>query len=138
AARSGQQAIAAHLDVMVELLQDYGFENVILETVGAGQGDTAVHELADALVVLLQPETGDALQWEKAGLLEVADVVVVHKADLPGADATRSQVHELLNLPGSRTVPVLKASAATGEGLQELFEMLHRTPRRPRRGEAVD
>ena len=133
AARAGQQALAPHLDVMVELLLAYGFQSVILETVGAGQGDTAIHELADVLVVLVQPETGDELQWEKAGLLEVADVVVVHKADLPGADATHSQVHELLNLLGSRTVPVLKASAVKREGLQELWETLQRAPLRLRR-----
>ncbi len=61
---------------------------ILLETVGAGQGDTAVRDLADVVVLLVQPESGDELQWEKAGLLEVADVVVVHKADLAGADRT--------------------------------------------------
>ncbi len=132
-ARAGQQGIAEHLDVMMELLQLFGFQTVILETVGAGQGDTAVYGLADALVVLLQPETGDELQWEKAGLLEVADVVVVHKADLPGADATFSQVHELLNLPGSRAVPVLKVSAAKRAGLQELWDTLQGVPQRSQR-----
>ncbi len=132
-ARAGRQAIAEHLDVMMELLQLYGFQTVILETVGAGQGDTAVYGLADALVVLLQPETGDELQWEKAGLLEVADVVVVHKADLPSAEATFSQVHELLNLPGSRAVPVLKVSAAKRAGLQELWDTLQDIPPHPPR-----
>jgi LAO/AO transport system ATPase len=131
--RAGQQAIADHLDIMMELLQRFGFDVVILETVGAGQGDTAVHGLADALVVLLQPETGDELQWEKAGLLEVADVVVIHKADLPGADAIYSQVHELLNLPGSRHVPVLRVSAAKRAGLEELWDTLQRGPLRPQR-----
>lgn len=132
-ARAGRQAIAEHLDLMIELLHGYGFDTVILETVGAGQGDTAVHGLAETLVVLVQPETGDELQWEKAGLLEVADVVVVHKADLPGADATYSQVHELLNLPGSRAVPVLKVSSAKRAGLEELWNTLQHVPPRPRR-----
>jgi LAO/AO transport system ATPase len=131
-ARAGRQAIAEHLDLMIEFLHGYGFDTVILETVGAGQGDTAVHGLAETLVVLLQPETGDELQWEKAGLLEVADAVVIHKADLPGADAMYSQVHELLNLPGSRAVPVLKVSAATRAGLEELWNTLQRVPPRPR------
>jgi len=117
----GQQAIAQNLDVMVGLLKNYGFDTVILETVGAGQGDTAVREQADVLVVLLQPESGDELQWEKAGLLEVADLVVIHKADLPGADRVATQVHEHLNLPGTRSIPVLKASAAKGEGLEQLW-----------------
>jgi LAO/AO transport system ATPase len=117
----GQQAIAQNLDVMVALLKNYGFDSVILETVGAGQGDTAVRQQADTLVVLLQPESGDELQWEKAGLLEVADVVVIHKADLPGADRVAAQVNEHLNLPGTRPIPVLKASAAKGEGLDQLW-----------------
>jgi LAO/AO transport system ATPase len=117
----GQQAIAQNLDVMVALLKNYGFDSVILETVGAGQGDTAVREQADVLVVLLQPESGDELQWEKAGLLEVADLVVIHKADLPGADRVAAQVNEHLNLPGTRPIPVLKASAAKGEGLDQLW-----------------
>jgi LAO/AO transport system ATPase len=117
----GQQAIAQNLDVMFDLLKNYGFDTVILETVGAGQGDTAVRQQADRLVVLLQPESGDELQWEKAGLLEVADVVVIHKADLPGADRVAAQVNEHLNLPGTRPIPVLKASAAKGEGLDQLW-----------------
>jgi methylmalonyl-CoA mutase cobalamin-binding domain/chain len=117
----GQQAIAQNLDVMVALLKNYGFDTVILETVGAGQGDTAVRQQADVLVVLLQPESGDELQWEKAGLLEVADLVVIHKADLPGADRVAAQVNEHLNLPGTRPIPVLKASAAKGEGLDQLW-----------------
>ncbi|HEV8068187.1 MAG TPA: cobalamin-dependent protein [Planctomycetaceae bacterium] len=117
----GQQAIAKNLDVMVGLLGAFGFDTVILETVGAGQGDTAVREQSDVLVVLLQPESGDELQWEKAGLLEVADIVVVHKADLPGSDRMAAQVHEHLNLPGARPIPVLKASAAKGQGLEELW-----------------
>ena len=117
----GQQAIAQNLDVMVDLLKSYGFDTVILETVGAGQGDTAIRKEADVLVVLLQPESGDELQWEKAGLLEVADIIVIHKADLPGADRVAAQVDEHLNLPGSRAIPVLKASAAKGQGLDELW-----------------
>jgi LAO/AO transport system ATPase len=122
----GQQAIAKNLDVMVGLLAAFGFDTVILETVGAGQGDTAVREQSDVLVVLVQPEAGDELQWEKAGLLEVADIVVVHKADLPGADRVAAQLHEHLNLPGARPIPVLKASAAKGQGLEELWAMIEK------------
>jgi LAO/AO transport system ATPase len=124
----GQQAIAKNLDVMFGLLGAFGFDTVILETVGAGQGDTAVREQSDVLVVLLQPESGDELQWEKAGLLEVADLVVVHKADLPGSDRMAAQVHEHLNLPGARPIPVLKASAAKGQGLEELWAKIDEHP----------
>jgi LAO/AO transport system ATPase len=125
----GQQAIAPHLDLLARLLGDFGFQAVLIETVGAGQGDTAVREQADVLVVLHQPEAGDELQWEKAGLLEVADIVVVNKADLPGADRTAAQLREHLNLPGSREIPVLTASAAKGEGLEALWNTIEqRTP----------
>jgi putative protein kinase ArgK-like GTPase of G3E family len=124
AVASGQQAIATNLHLMVQLLALFGFDVVLLETVGAGQGDTAVRSVADVVTLLLQPETGDELQWEKAGLLEVADVVVIHKSDLPGAERVESQVRELLNLPGCRQVPVLRASANSRTGLDELWQII--------------
>jgi putative protein kinase ArgK-like GTPase of G3E family len=76
------------------------------------------------LVLLLQPESGDDLQWEKAGLLEVADVVVVNKSDLPGADRVVAQLREQVNPPGGREVPVLKTSPARNEGLDELWSTI--------------
>jgi LAO/AO transport system kinase len=130
AAPSGHEGIAAHLDLMIRLLQAFGFGVVLLETAGAGQGDTAVREVADVVVLLLQPETGDELQWEKAGLLEVADVVVIHKADLPGAERVEAQVRDLLNLPGCRGVPVLRASSSKGRGVEELWRMIEALPAR--------
>src|SRR5439155_613277 len=69
AATSGEGAVARHLPEMTRLLQAFGFDVILIETVGAGQGDTAIGALADVVVLLLQPETGDDLQWEKAGLL---------------------------------------------------------------------
>lgn len=126
----GHEAVAEHLDLMIDLLEAFGFDVILLETVGAGQGDTAVRFLADALVVLVQPEAGDDIQWEKAGLLEVADVVVVHKADLPGADRTEAQVKSLLNLPGCRDVPIHRVSSAKNQGLNELRDRLLTLPRR--------
>lgn len=127
---SDHGAVAEHLDLMVRLLQAFGFEWILLETVGAGQGDTAVREAADLVVLLLQPEAGDDIQWEKAGVLEIADVVVIHKADLPGADRVEAQVRSLLNLPGCREMPVLRVSSNRGEGLTELVELLDQLPRR--------
>ena len=126
AAAGGHQAIAENLELMIRLLMVFGFELVLLETVGAGQGDTAVRSLADVLVLLLQPETGDELQWEKAGLLEVADVVVVHKSDLPGAAKVETQVRSQLNMPGFRKIPVLAATALNGEGLEALWDAVER------------
>jgi LAO/AO transport system ATPase len=135
ATTSGHEAVAEHLEVMLELLKAFGFDLILLETVGAGQGDTAVRQLADVVVLLLQPEAGDDIQWEKAGLLEVADVVVIHKADLPGADRMEAQVRGLLNLPGCREVPVVRVSAGKGQGLDELYQLVSTSPtRRPVHG----
>jgi LAO/AO transport system ATPase len=129
AATAGHGALAEHVGAMVRLLEAFGFDVVLIETVGAGQGDTAVRELADVVVLLLQPETGDDLQWEKAGVLEVADVVVVHKADLPGAEQTAAQVRNSLTLAGGPEIPVMRVSARTGLGIQELWQAVTCAPR---------
>jgi LAO/AO transport system ATPase len=124
AASPGQGAVAEHLVAMIRLLEAFGFDVVLIETVGAGQGDTAVRDLTDAVVLLLQPETGDDLQWEKAGLLEVADVVVIHKADLPGAQSLEAQVRATLGL-SSRPAPlVLRVSSRNGQGVAELWSAI--------------
>jgi LAO/AO transport system ATPase len=114
----GQQAIAAHLDQLLAMMQVFGFDRVFVETVGAGQGDTDVRKLADVVVLVLQPQTGDELQWEKAGVLEAADLVVVHKCDLPGSDRTAADVSHHVK------VPVLKTSVARHEGIDQLLSAI--------------
>jgi LAO/AO transport system ATPase len=133
AALSGSSALAAHLDPMIRLLERFGFDEVLIETVGAGQGDTAVRELADVVVLLLQPESGDELQWEKAGLLEVADVVVIHKADLPGAEAALAQVKATLGLSPHQP-SVVPVSAKRGTGVEELWRAIVAYPLRRQAG----
>jgi LAO/AO transport system kinase len=104
-----------------------GFSRVIVETVGVGQTELEVVGLADLVLVLLVPESGDVVQTLKAGLLEGADVFAVNKADRPGADAL---VRELRFLGRERAadgevdVPVFAVSAQTQEGLPELFAEL--------------
>jgi len=123
--------LAEHLPAVIRLLEAFGFDLILLETVGAGQADTAVRHLADLLVLALQPETGDDLQWEKAGLMEVADVVAIHKADLPGAESAAAQVRSALDLSGARPVPVIRVSSKTGEGIDDLARTIADCP--PRR-----
>jgi LAO/AO transport system ATPase len=130
AAAGGQGALAEHLPALIRLLEAFPFDVVLIETVGAGQGDTVVRELVDVLVLLLQPETGDDLQWEKAGLLEVADVIVIHKADMPGAERVEAQVLATLALGNGPVVPVLRVSSRTGEGLSELWQTIASRPLR--------
>ncbi len=125
---SGHSGVAPHVDRMIDLFGRFGFDTVIVETVGAGQGDTGVREVADVVIVLVQPETGDDLQWEKAGQLEIADIVVVHKCDLAGAERVESQLSELLNLPGCRAVPVMRVSSNKVVGLRELWASIEACP----------
>jgi LAO/AO transport system kinase len=130
AAAEGHGALAEHLDALIRILEAFGFEVVLIETVGAGQGDTVVRELVDVLVLLLQPETGDDLQWEKAGLLEVADAIVIHKADLPGAERVEAQVLSTLALGTGPVVPVQRVSSRSGAGLDELWQTIASLPLR--------
>ena len=131
---SGRSGVAHNVDLMIDLFGRFGFETVIVETVGSGQGDTAIREVADVVIVLVQPETGDALQWEKAGQLEIADIVVVHKADLPTAERVESELRELLNLPGHRPVPVVRVSSSRGLGVEELWAAILASGDRPGAG----
>lgn len=137
AATGGHGAVAEHLDLIMRLLEGFGFDLIFLETVGAGQGDVAVAGLADAVVLLLQPESGDDLQWEKAGILELADVVVVHKADLPGAEQTAAQVRAMLDLSRGRVVPIVPISSTRNQGHAELWQTLLALPLRRRPADAA-
>lgn len=137
AALSGHGALADHLDVMIRLLESFGFDVIFLETVGAGQGDVQVRHLADAVVLMLQPESGDDVQWEKAGILECADIIVVHKADLPGADQTAAQVRAALDLSAGRNVPVIRVSTKANTGHAELWRAIEALPLRRQRSNAA-
>jgi LAO/AO transport system kinase len=119
-----------------------GFDLVLLETVGTGQSEVEVAAIADTTVVVQAPEMGDEVQAIKAGLLEVADVVVVNKADRPGAHRAAAQLRAMLTVgaqqdraalaagrPRPKRPEVLLTTAATGAGVPELLAVLDR--RRP-------
>jgi LAO/AO transport system kinase len=89
-----------------------------LETVGVGQSEIEIAAVADPTIVILNPGAGDAVQAAKAGLLEVADIVVVNKADRDGADQT------VRDLRAETPAPILKLVAAQGEGIAELAEAI--------------
>jgi LAO/AO transport system kinase len=112
-----------------KLLDAFGFDRVLVETVGVGQSELDVMKLADTIVVVLVPESGDAIQTMKAGLLEVADIFVVNKADRDGAPALVTELKYMVHLhkQGQQAareldweVPVLATVAATGAGVEEL------------------
>jgi LAO/AO transport system kinase len=109
-----------------------GFDVVLVETVGVGQAEVEIASLADSTLVLLAPGMGDAIQAAKAGILEVADVFVVNKADRDGADQTYRELKQMLQL-GSTNVtgggwkpPVVKTVAAKGEGVEDVVDALEK------------
>ncbi len=103
-----------------------GFDVVVVETVGVGQAEVEVAALADTTVVVVAPGMGDAVQAAKAGILEVADVFCVNKADRPGASRTARELRELQALgdSGGIQIPVLLTTATAGEGIDELSEAI--------------
>jgi GTPase len=126
--RGNLGGLAAATPQAVRVLDAAGCDVVLVETVGVGQAEVAVASLADTTLVLVAPGMGDAIQAVKAGILEVADVFVVNKADRDGADATAHDLRGMLALarrePHEWRQPVLKLVAARDEGLDELLAAL--------------
>jgi LAO/AO transport system kinase len=110
----------------VRVLDAVGKPWVIVETVGVGQVEVEIASQADTTIVVVNPGWGDEVQAAKAGLLEVADIFVVNKADRPGADATVSDLNGMLELaPGSGwRPPIIRTVATTGEGVDELWAQI--------------
>lgn len=109
----------------VTLLDAAGFERIIIETVGAGQSEVEVATAAHTVIVVEAPGMGDDVQAIKAGMLEIADILVVNKADRPDADATMRQLRSMLQLSGLRNgwrVPLLAAVAMRADGIAAIAE----------------
>ncbi len=125
ASRGEAGGIAAATREVTRVLDAAGFDVVIVETVGSGQVDVAVRDVATTSVVVLVPHLGDEVQTLKAGLFEIADVFCVNKADLPGADLARRDLAELVRLGAGRagwTPRVVSTSTTQPAGIDELWE----------------
>jgi LAO/AO transport system kinase len=129
ASRGHLGGLAASTPQAIRVLDAAGFELIIIETVGVGQAEVAIASLADSVVVLLAPGMGDAIQAAKAGILEVADVFVVNKADKPDAQQVVRDLRNMIAL-ASRTEgdwkpPIVSTVAVKSEGIQELVSRLN-------------
>ena len=118
ASRGHVGGLAAAVPAAIRVLAELGYHVVLLETVGVGQSEIEIAAVADPTVVILNPGAGDAVQAAKAGLLEVADIVVVNKADREGADQT------VRDLRAETDAPILSLVAAHGEGVTGLVEAI--------------
>ena len=130
--RGASGGLARATGRVADLLDALGFEVILVETVGAGQQEVDVVRLVDTVCVLTIPGAGDDIQAIKAGILEIADVLVVNKADKPGADQAVRDLTHMLSLGAPRNdwrPPVVSTSAITGAGIDDLVAALarHRT-----------
>ena len=133
ATRGALGGLATATPQAVRVLDAAGFDVVLVETVGVGQSEVDIVGLADTTVVLLAPGMGDGVQAAKAGILEVADIFVVNKADRDGADQTVRDLRYMLSLgerrdrDGSRwRTPIVRTVASKGEGIDEVVEAVDR------------
>jgi len=124
ATRKASGSVPVIVEDMTKVLLALGWQRVVIETVGAGQSEVRCAALADRIVVVEGPARGDGIQAEKAGLLELADAVLVNKSDLPGAEIHADEISESFELGKGKNPPVLLTSAIQGSGISEAAEML--------------
>lgn len=125
AARGSLGGLSPAIIEITEVMKAAGFDIIIIETVGVGQSEVEIAGLADATVVVMVPEGGDEVQTMKAGVMEIADIFVVNKADRPGADTFIKNLQQML-APAFRNrqteIPILKTIALQKEGIHILYE----------------
>ena len=148
ATRGAHGGLATTTEEVADLLEAFGFDRILIETVGVGQTELDVARTAETTVLVLVPESGDGIQTLKAGVMEIADVYAINKSDRPGADKLRTEVEVMLGIrrgnafrhvaPHHRAVgkaspdrqewepPVIATTASRGEGVAELTHALDR------------
>src|SRR5262249_38515670 len=124
--RGSLGGLSASAYLMLRAFDHVGFDVVIVETVGVGQSELEIVNVADAIAVVLVPESGDSIQAMKAGLTEIADIFVINKSDRPGAEALKRELEAALELDPisekEKRRQVLLLSALNGEGTSRFCE----------------
>ncbi|WP_454916185.1 ArgK/MeaB family GTPase [Xanthobacter sediminis] len=139
ASRSAIDGLADNLPEILGVFDDFGFDEIILETVGVGQSEFAVRELVDVELLVLSPGAGDQIQAMKAGILETADIYVINKSDQPDARKVEAELKATLALTSAGHVPppVMRVRADIGENIAALDEAIETVlTRKARDGEA--
>jgi LAO/AO transport system kinase len=123
ASRGWVGGLAPAASEAISLMGLAGFDRLLLETVGVGQSEVEIMNLADVVVLVLAPGWGDALQADKAGIVEIAEVFVVNKGDRPEADELRRALRETAQ---ARRTDIVTTTATTGDGVAELVSVIDR------------
>jgi LAO/AO transport system kinase len=114
----------------VKILDAAGYDLILLETVGVGQAELDVMHVTDTVCLVLNPTAGDVIQVFKAGIMEIADLFVINKADLPGAGRLESEINDLLDLSKQKAgcwyPPIVRTIATRGEGIEKWWEAIGR------------
>ncbi|MDP6515441.1 MAG: GTP-binding protein [Alphaproteobacteria bacterium] len=127
--RRAHDGLCDNIADLLLTMEGFGFDDLVVETVGVGQAEFAVRSLVDTVVLVLVPESGDTIQAMKAGILETADIIVVNKADLPGAGKIRAEVAAIIRRKkgdGGWLAPVIMASATKDTGIGDLDDSVER------------
>ena len=130
-------AISPILWPICGVLTECGWTRIIVETVGTGQSEFRIAALVDRLLLVDGPDRGDIIQAEKAGILELADVIAVNKSDLPGASSAAQHIRSSLSLASNDNREVVLVSAKEGHGIQELVEIIEKCEPQNTRGKMM-
>jgi len=123
ASRGATGAISRSVRNSIRVLEYAGFDPIIIESVGAGQTEIEISNIADITVVVFNPHTGDSIQTIKAGITEIGDIYLVHKSDLDGASQLFQSVQDFIGTAEKNPL-ILKVSSKTGEGIPEFVTVL--------------
>lgn len=124
--RGSLGGLARNTKQVMQVLDAFGRDLVVVETVGVGQSELDIAQAADSVVLVLTPTSGDAIQTLKAGIMEIADVFVVNKCDVGPAEELVREINAMLDLGprGDWRPPVIKTNSLAGEGIQEVYSAL--------------
>ena len=128
ASRGHLGGLAATTRLLINAVELLGNDFTLVETVGAGQGDVEIVKISDTTIVVEVPGLGDEVQAQKAGILEIGDVLVVNKSDRPGSDRLARELQMMLSLGEQKgwKAPIVPITATTGEGIDELWENIEK------------
>ena len=117
--------ISSSLISMIDLLSYCGWENIVIETVGSGQSEIKIVAFEDKILLVDGPDRGDIIQAEKAGIIELADIVVINKSDIPGSTNAAESIRSSLSFGDAKSSPeVILVSAQKNEGVEEMMNLV--------------